>query len=78
MEVNATGATTLRASGSIDSLAALEARTPFSSKAAISRLYKLVGVVLPATRVIRCGKLSKEAESGVRQIDGKLGNSDDR
>ena len=81
MEVNATaGATTLRASGSIDSLATLD-----GAQAAINLqgrdladLYKLVGVVLPATpRYSLHGKLSKEGEVWhMRQIDGKLGNSD--
>jgi hypothetical protein len=81
MEVNATaGATTLRASGSIDSLATLEgADAVFNLQGRdLADLYKLVGVVLPATpRYSLHGKLSKEGEVWhVRQIDGKLGNSD--
>ncbi|HWP10465.1 MAG TPA: AsmA family protein [Ramlibacter sp.] len=81
LEVNATaGATTLRASGSIASLATLDgANADFNLQGRdLADLYKLVGVVLPATpRYSLHGKLSKEGKVWhVRQIDGKLGNSD--
>ncbi|HXD40880.1 MAG TPA: AsmA family protein [Ramlibacter sp.] len=81
MEVKATaGATTLRASGSIASLATLEGADAVVSLQGrdLADLYKLVGVVLPATpRYSLHGNVSKEGEVWhVRQIDGKLGNSD--
>ena len=81
MEVNATaGRTTLRANGSIASLATLDgADAVFNLQGHdLADLYKLVGVVLPATpRYSLQGHLSKQGEIWhVRQIDGKLGNSD--
>jgi AsmA family protein len=81
LEVNATaGATTLRASGSIASLATLEgADAGFNLQGRdLADLYKLLGVVLPATpRYSLRGNVSKNGEVWhVRQIDGKLGNSD--
>ena len=81
LEVNATaGATTLRASGSIASLATLDGvSADFDLHGRdLADLYKLVGVVLPATpRYSLHGKLSREGEVWrVRQIDGKLGNTD--
>ena len=81
LEVNATaGSTTLRANGTIASLATLEgADAVFDLQGRnLADLYKLVGVVLPATpRYALHGKLSKQGEVwNVREIDGKLGNSD--
>jgi AsmA family protein len=81
LDVNATaGSTTLRANGAIASLATLEgADAAFNLQGRdLADLYKLVGVVLPATpRYSLRGKLSKQGEVWhVREIDGKLGNSD--
>jgi AsmA family protein len=81
MELDArAGRTTLRANGSVASLATLDrAHADFSLQGFdLSDLYKLIGVVLPATpRYSLQGRLSREGEVWhVRQIDGKLGNSD--
>jgi AsmA family protein len=81
LDVNATaGSTTLRANGAVASLATLEgADAVFNLQGRdLSELYKLVGVVLPATpRYSLHGKLSKHRDVWhVREIDGKLGNSD--
>src|SRR5512133_2497444 len=81
LEVAATaGATTLRAHGSIASLATLDgADATFNLQGRdLAELYDLVGVVLPATpRYSLHGKLSKHGEMWrVAQLDGKLGNSD--
>jgi AsmA family protein len=81
LDVNVTaGSTTLRANGAIASLATLEgADAAFNLQGRdLADLYKLVGVVLPATpRYSLHGKLSKQGEVWhVREIDGKLGNSD--
>lgn len=76
----AAGATTLHASGTIASLATLEgADASFNLRGQdLADLYKFIGMVLPATpRYSLRGKLSKDGEVWhVRQIDGKLGNSD--
>jgi hypothetical protein len=81
LEIEATaGATTLRASGTIASLATLEgADAAFNLQGRdLADLYQFTGMVLPATpRYSVRGKLSREGEVWhVRQIDGKLGNSD--
>ncbi|HXE46844.1 MAG TPA: AsmA family protein [Ramlibacter sp.] len=81
LEVSAAaGAATLRASGSIASLATLEGADAVVNLQGrnLADLYKLVGVVLPGTpRYSLHGNVSKEGEVWhVRQIDGKLGNSD--
>lgn len=80
-ELEATAAnTTLRAKGSIASLASLEgADASFTIQGKdLQELYQLVGMVLPATpRYSLQGRLSKQDEVWhIRQIDGKLGNSD--
>jgi AsmA family protein len=81
LEIDATaGATILRASGTIASLATLDgADASFNVQGRdLADLYKFTGMVLPATpRYSLRGKLSKQGEVWhVRQIDGKLGNSD--
>lgn len=81
MEIAATaGATSLRARGSIASLSTLEgADAVFDLQGRnLADLYKLVGVVLPATpRYVLHGQVSKKGEVWqVRDIKGKLGNSD--
>jgi uncharacterized protein involved in outer membrane biogenesis len=81
IEVSATaGSTTLRASGSIASLTTLDgADARFNLQGRnMADLYKLIGVVLPGTpRYSVQGHLAKEGETWqVRQINGKLGNSD--
>lgn len=81
LEIAATaGATTLRASGTIASLATLGgADATFNLQGRdLADLYKFTGMVLPATpRYSLRGKLSKEGEVWhVRQIEGRLGNSD--
>lgn len=81
LDVGATaGATTLRVSGSIASLATVDgADAVFNLQGRnLADLYKLVGIVLPATpRYSLRGTLSKQGEVWhVRQLDGKLGNSD--
>lgn len=80
-EFEATAAnTTLRAKGSIASLATLEgANASFTIQGKdLQELYQLVGMVLPATpRYSLEGRLSKQNEVWhIREIDGKLGNSD--
>ena len=80
-EFEATAAnTTLRAKGSIASLATLEgANASFTIQGKdLQELYQLVGMVLPATpRYSLQGRLSKQDEVWhIREIDGKLGNSD--
>ena len=80
-EFEATAAnTTLRAKGSIASLATLEgANASFTIQGKdLQELYQLVGMVLPATpRYWLQGRLSKQNEVWhIREIDGKLGNSD--
>lgn len=80
-EFEATAAnTTLRAKGSIASLATLEgADASFTLQGKdLQELYQLVGMVLPATpRYSLQGRLSKQNEVWhIREIDGKLGNSD--
>lgn len=80
-EFEATAAnTTLRAQGSIASLATLEgANASFTIQGKdLQELYQLVGMVLPATpRYSLHGRLSKQDEVwNIREIDGKLGNSD--
>jgi uncharacterized protein involved in outer membrane biogenesis len=80
-QVDATaGRTTLRANGSIASLATLDgADATFTLQGQnLAELYKLVGVVLPETpRYSVGGHISKQGELWlVRQINGKLGNSD--
>lgn len=81
VEVDATaGATTLRARGTIASLATFDgADAVFDLRGKdLADLYELVGVVLPSTpRYALKGHLSKQAEVWrVRDIDGKLGNTD--
>jgi AsmA family protein len=81
IEVDASaGRTTLRATGAIASLATLDgADAVFNLQGQdLADLYKLVGVVLPATpRYALRGHVSKQGEVWqVRQINGKLGNSD--
>jgi uncharacterized protein involved in outer membrane biogenesis len=81
MEIDAAaGATTLRARGSIASLATLDgANATFDLQGRnLSDLYKLVGVVLPATpRYALRGHLLKQGEAWkVSDINGKLGNTD--
>lgn len=80
-EFEATAAnTTLRAKGSIASLATLEgANASFTIQGKdLQELYQLVGMVLPATpRYSLRGRLSKQDEVWhIREIDGRLGNSD--
>ncbi|MHB1124268.1 MAG: AsmA family protein [Ramlibacter sp.] len=80
-EFEATAAnTTLRAKGSIASLATLEgANASFTIQGKdLQELYQLVGMVLPATpRYSLQGRLSKQDEVWhIREIDGRLGNSD--
>jgi len=74
------GRTSLRASGAVASLATLDgADAAFDLQGQdLADLYKLVGIVLPATpRYALKGRLSKQGEVWhVRQIVGKLGNSD--
>jgi hypothetical protein len=76
----AAGATSLRARGAIASLATLDgADAVFDLQGKnLADLYKLVGVVLPATpRYALHGHLSKKGEAWqVREIKGKLGDSD--
>lgn len=76
----AAGATRLRARGSIASLSTLEgADAVFDLQGKnLGDLYKLLGVVLPATpRYALQGHVSKKDEVWrVRDIRGKLGNSD--
>jgi AsmA family protein len=81
IEIDATAGTAkLHASGAIASLATLDgADAVFNLQGRdLADLYKLIGVVLPATpRYSLHGKLSKQGEVWhVAQIDGKLGNSD--
>ena len=81
MEIDATaGATSLRARGSIASLSTLAgANAVFDLQGQnLADLYKLVGVVLPATpRYALHGEVAKKGEVWhVRDIKGKLGNSD--
>ena len=81
MEIDAAaGATRLRARGSIASLATLDgANAVFDLQGRnLADLYKLVGVVLPASpRYVLHGQVAKKGEVWqVRDIKGKLGNSD--
>jgi uncharacterized protein involved in outer membrane biogenesis len=81
LEIHAVAAhTMLRASGTVGNLATLDgANASFTLQGAnLSELYKLLGVVLPATpRYEVRGRLSKEGKVwNVSQINGKLGNSD--
>jgi AsmA family protein len=81
LEVDAAaGATRLRARGAIASLATLDgADAIFDLQGKnLADLYKLVGVVLPSTpRYALHGHMSKKGEVWqVRDIKGKLGNSD--
>lgn len=81
MEIDgAAGATRLRARGSIASLATLDgANAVFDLQGrSLADLYKLVGVVLPATpRYALRGHVSKKGEVWqVSDIKGRLGNSD--
>ncbi|MEO5670571.1 MAG: AsmA family protein [Ramlibacter sp.] len=81
MEVQATtGHTVLRASGSIASLGALDgANVAIDIQGHdLSELYKLVGVVLPATPrySVRGNVVQKGEVWSMRQISGKLGNTD--
>ena len=81
LEVDATaGATSLRARGTIASLATFDgADAVFDLKGKnLADLYELVGVVLPSTpRYALKGHVSKQGEVWrVRDIDGKLGNTD--
>ena len=81
MDIAATAAhTSLRASGTIKSLATLDgADARFKMEGHdLQELYKLVGIVLPATpRYSLEGLLSKDGEVWhIRQINGKLGASD--
>ena len=81
MEIDATaGATRLHARGSIASLSTLDgADAVFDLQGKnLADLYKLVGVVLPATpRYALQGQVSKKGEVWqVRDIKGRLGNSD--
>jgi len=81
MEIDATaGATSLRARGSIASLSTLDdANAVFDLQGRnLADLYKLVGVVLPASpRYVLHGQVAKKGEVWqVRDIKGKLGNSD--
>lgn len=80
-EIEATAAnTTLRAKGSVASLATLDgANASFSIQGRdLQELYKLVGLVLPATpRYSLQGQLAKQGEVWrIAGINGKLGNSD--
>jgi uncharacterized protein involved in outer membrane biogenesis len=78
--VASAGRTSLRAKGSIASLATLDgADAVFDLQGHdLADLYHLVGVVLPSTpRYSLRGRLTKQAELWrVRDINGKLGNSD--
>lgn len=81
LEVSATAGTiALHAGGSVSSLATLEAADAvFDLQGSdLAELYKFVGVVLPASpRYSLHGKLSRRGEVWhLRQIEGKLGNSD--
>ena len=81
MEVDATaGATRLRAQGSIASLATLDGANAVVDLQGknLADLYKLVGVVLPATpRYAVHGSVTKQGEVWrVADIKGKLGNTD--
>ncbi|MDP3759177.1 MAG: AsmA family protein [Ramlibacter sp.] len=81
LQVDATaGATTLSARGTIASLATLDgADAVFDLRGKnLADLYELVGVVLPSTpRYAIKGHVSKQGETWrVRDIDGKLGNTD--
>ena len=81
MEVNATaGGTQLLAHGAVSSIATLDgADLTFDLRGRdLSTLYKLVGVVLPATpHYALRGHLTKEGEVWhARELNGKLGNSD--
>jgi AsmA family protein len=81
MEIDATaGATSLRARGSVASLSTLAgANATFDLQGQnLADLYKLVGVVLPATpRYVLHGEVARKGETWhVRDIKGKLGNSD--
>ena len=81
MEVEAqAGATTLRARGAIASLATMDGSDAvFDLKGKnLADLYKLVGVVLPATpRYSVHGHITKRGELwSVKDINGALGNSD--
>jgi uncharacterized protein involved in outer membrane biogenesis len=81
VEVDATaGATSVRARGTIASLATFDgadAAIDLKGKN-LADLYELVGVVLPSTpRYALKGHVSKQGEVWhVRDIDGKLGNTD--
>jgi len=74
------GRTTLRADGSIRSVATLDGATANVQLQGenLADLYKLLGVVLPETpRYSLRGTLGKQGQVWqVRQINGKLGNSD--
>jgi len=76
----AAGATSLRARGTIASLATFDgADAVIDLKGKnLADLYKLVGIVLPSTpRYALKGQVSKQGEVWrVRDIDGKLGNTD--
>ncbi|MDB5874708.1 MAG: hypothetical protein JWQ07_4150 [Ramlibacter sp.] len=76
----AAGHTTLRANGSVASLATFDGASVAVNLQGhdLAELYKLVGVVLPATpRYSVRGNLSKQGEVWtMRQINGKLGNTD--
>jgi len=81
LQVDATaGATSLSARGTIASLATFDgANALFDLKGRnLADLYELVGVVLPSTpRYALRGHVSKQGEVWrVRDIDGKLGNTD--
>jgi len=81
LEIEATaGATTLRARGSVASLATLDGADAVIQLQGrdLADLYQLVGVVLPATpRYSLQGQVSKQGDVWhVGQIKGKLGNSD--
>jgi uncharacterized protein involved in outer membrane biogenesis len=75
-----TGGTSLRASGSIASLATLDgANVRFQLQGPnLGELYRLLGVALPDTpRYAVAGQLSKQGEVWrVREVDGRLGRSD--
>ncbi|HSV45060.1 MAG TPA: AsmA family protein, partial [Ramlibacter sp.] len=74
------GATRLQATGQVASLSTLDganARFVLQGRD-LAELYKLLGVVLPATpRYTVSGYVSKQGEVWkIRQVDGRLGNSD--
>ncbi|MGZ5269517.1 MAG: AsmA family protein [Ramlibacter sp.] len=80
-EVHATaGATSLRARGSVATLASLDGlNIDFQLQGEdLAQLYKLIGVVLPNTpRYAVAGQLSRQGDTWrVRSIDGRLGRSD--